>query len=115
MAISDEPVRTCDPGPNAYNVTTLSKDDGRATVTIRSTWDGISTWPNCDGPIVDVALRNTSPHAWLLSLPFGRASKTRAVPSSINRVYTGSQLATIGLVVASDLAELTMINLAVSS
>lgn len=115
MAIPDDPPRTCDPGPGGFNVTQLSKDNGRATVTIRSTWDGVSVWPRCDGPIVDVTLRNTSPRAWLLTLPVGRASKTRLVSSSINRVYSGAQLATIGLITVSDVAGLIMTDLSVDS
>lgn len=115
MAIPDDPPRTCDPGPGGFNVTQLSKDNGRATITVRSTWDGVSAWPTCDGPIVDVTLRNTSPKAWLLSFPVGRAAKTRLLASGANRVFSGTQLATIGLVAASDLADLTMTDLSVSS
>lgn len=96
-------------------VTVLSKDEGRATITIRATWDGISVWPDCDGPIVDVTFRNTSPHAWLLSFPVGRASKTRVLASAANRMFTGSQLTTIGLINVSDIAELTMTSLSVDS
>lgn len=95
--------------------TVLSKDNGRATITVNATWDGVSVWPDCDGPIVDVSFRNTSPHAWLLSLPFGRATKTRVVASSSNRVFTGTQLATLGLVALTDLTGLTMTDMSVVS
>lgn len=114
MGIPEAP-KTCDPGPGGFNQTVLSKDDGRATITIRSTWDGASVWPDCDGPIVDVTFRNTSPHAWLVSLPFGRAAKTRVMASSVNRAFTGAQLTSIGLTNAQDLAELTMTDMSVDS
>lgn len=106
---------TCDPGPGNYNETVLSKDNGRATITIRSTWDGVSVWPDCDGPIVDVTFRNTSPHAWLLSFPAGRAAKTRTLASGANRVWTGAQLTTIGLLTASDVVGLMMTDMTVAS
>jgi hypothetical protein len=106
---------SCDPGVGNYNVTQLSKDNGRAMITIRSTWDGVSVWPNCDGPIVDVTFRNTSPHAWLLSFPVGRAAKTRSLMSGANRVFTGAQLAPIGLVAATDIADLHMVDVTVPS
>jgi hypothetical protein len=109
------PGDSCDPGSSGFNVTQIVRDNARVAVTIRSTWDGVSAWPNCDGPIVDVTLRNTSPKAWLLSVPFGRTSKTRTVASSANRIFSGTQLATIGLVNTSDLADLTLTDMSVAS
>jgi hypothetical protein len=106
---------TCDPGPGNFNTTVLSKDNGRATITVRSTWDGASVWPNCDGPIVDVTFRNTSPKAWLIHLPMGRTTKTRVLASSTSRSFTGAQLTSIGLTMAADLAELRMTDMSVSS
>jgi hypothetical protein len=106
---------SCDPGPGNYNVTQLSKDNGRATITIRSTWDGVSTWPDCDGPIVDVTLRNTSPTPWLLSLPVGRAARTRIIASGANRVFVGAQLTPLGLTSAADVLGLLMTTMAVNS
>lgn len=106
---------SCDPGPGSFNRTVLSKDDGRATITMRSTWDGVSEPPDCDGPIADVTFRNTSPRAWLIEFPVGRAAKTRVMASGISRVFSGSQLVSIGLVNAVDLAGLRMTDMSAVS
>lgn len=109
MAIPNEPVHSCDPGPGNFNVTELSKDNGRATITIRSTWDGVSVWPNCDGPIVDITFRNTSAYTHIVTFPNGRAAKTRSMAPGVNRVLSGSQLTTAGLVALADTYGFSMI------
>jgi hypothetical protein len=95
--------------------TTLSKDDGQVTITIRATWDGISAWPDCDGPVIDIAFRNTSPRAWLLQFPSGKAAKTRVLSSGMNRLFSGATLTTLGLVAATDLVGLAMTDMSVDS
>lgn len=109
------PKGSCDPGPGLLNETVLSKANGRCTITVRWSWDGVSVWPGCDGPIVDVTFRNTSPHAWLATFPAGRATRTRAVPAGMDRVFSGAILTTIGLVNISDASGLGMIDTTVPS
>lgn len=110
------PFGSCDPGVGNFNVTQLAKDNGRVTITVYSTWDGVSTWPDCDGPISSVVLRNVSPHAWTVTFPRGRTTKTRMIASSTNRTFTGAQLAgTIGLTTASDVFDFFTTNLTVNS
>lgn len=109
------PQGTCDPGLSLFNETVLSKDNGRVTITIRWSWDGVSVWPDCTGPIVAVAMRSTSPRAWLAGFPAGRAAKTRVVTAGMSRVFTGAQLTTIGLVSIADVAEFVMTDLSVPS
>lgn len=89
--------------------TVLSKDDGRVTVTINATWDGTSAWPVCDGPIVDVTLRNQSQSEYVATFPSGRAAKTRVLLPGVRRVFTGAQLTTVGLLTVSDAVNWTLL------
>lgn len=114
MAIPDPP-RTCDPGPGNYWTTVLEKFNARVRFAVRWSWDGVSTWPDCTGPVVDVTLTNISPHAWQAQFPLGRAAKTRTIAAGASRVFTGTQLATIGLVTVDDVLGVRMIDLAVPS
>jgi hypothetical protein len=93
----------------------LSKFGGRATFTCRWGWDGVSTFPDCDGPILDVTLTNSSPHAWQIQLPVGRAAKTRTLAAGASRTWTSTQVASIGLVNASDFWGFRMVDLTAPS
>ena len=99
---------SCDPSPNPFQTTVLSKDNGRVTFTCRWAWDGVSTPPNCQGPIEDVRVQNTGPNVWILSLPNGQTQKTRELLPGTDRTFSGQQLAGVGLLVASDIEGVNM-------
>jgi hypothetical protein len=42
---------------------------------VRWTWDGVSVYPECDGPVVQVHYINTGSETWYAHLPL----KTRGV------------------------------------
>lgn len=106
------PRDTCDPAPNEFNKTVLSKDDGRVTFTCRWRWDGVSVQPNCQGPIEDVRVQNTGPNTWELSLPNSTTQKTRLLVPGEDRTFTGQQLAGIGLLKVSDIEGVVMTQVA---
>lgn len=47
-------VHSCNPADygRTYNAMSLTVTGG-ATITVRWNWDGVSVYPNCDGPLVD--------------------------------------------------------------
>jgi hypothetical protein len=103
------PRLTCDPSPDAHYVTTLSKGNGTVTVTIRSDWDGVSTPPNCTGPLFDARLQNTGTNTWILKLPNGRLAKNRPITPGTDQTFNATQLANIGLVTIEDIENLTLV------
>jgi hypothetical protein len=99
---------SCDPSPELHNKTVLSKDNGRVTFTVRWSWDGVSVYPDCQGPIFDVRVQNTGPDVWTLSLPEGDTQKTRDLLPGVDQTFTGQQLAGIGLLTVDDVANVTL-------
>jgi hypothetical protein len=83
-------------------VTVLAKGDGLVIVTIAADEAGL---------IETVRLQNTSPHEWLVTFPVSRsATKTRALPSNVDHVFSGAQLTAIGLVTTDDVAGFTLVD-----
>lgn len=88
-------------------VVTLAKGNGQITVTISLGWDGVSAYPDCDGPINSVRIQNTGTTVWYLHLPKARGgSRAVAITAGVDRSFTGAQLAQIGLVTIDDISEL---------
>lgn len=96
----------CDPGPGQFNLQTLG--DSEIVVTVRYGWDGVSLFPDCDGPIQDVRLQNVGTRTRTLSIPAGRKLKSRDILPGTDVTFTGAQLAQIGLETAADLADMTL-------
>lgn len=65
------PLGTCDPASRGeeHNVVEYAVDGGNVVVTIRWDWDGVSEMPACDGPVVDIRVRNTSALMYYANLP----------------------------------------------
>lgn len=99
---------SCDPSPEPYNVIALSKASGQVTVTVKSTWDGVSVWPNCAGPIVDVRLQNTGADTWILNLPNGKKLKNRPILPGTDTTATGAQLVALGVETLADIEDFTL-------
>lgn len=96
------PKGSCDPGPGQTNALDLAMGDGTVLVSIRYGWDGVSTVPNCDGPIESIRLRNTGSTTWIVVLPSGRQAKNRPIAPGVDQTFSGAQLAAIGLETRSD-------------
>ena len=104
------PKGVCDPAPAAYNETGMWLNNGTVGVTIRWTWDGVSVFPECDGPVVSVRAVNTSDAAWSVRLPRARRTVGRRVTLQPGDDVTvsGSTLANRGYETYSDCLDLLM-------
>lgn len=92
------PKGSCDPSPDAFHVMTLTKGNGDVTVDIRYGWDGVSVYPNCVGPVLQIHYTNTGAVTWYARLP----RKTRgqafvAIPPGTDQTVTGNTLRQAGL------------------
>jgi hypothetical protein len=95
--------------PLGYNVITLTKGNGTVTVDVRWTWDGVSVWPECDGPVVQVHYTNTGTETWYAHLP----RKTRgvtdvAITPGEDQVVSGNALRQAGLDTLGTILGLTL-------
>lgn len=96
----------CNPAPELHNQVTLSKGNGLVTIDILWDWDGVTVFPNCNGPIFTVHVTNQSPDNWYVTLPFGRRGMSfRAVPGT-DKTYSGASLALVGLQTYTDVSDL---------
>jgi hypothetical protein len=108
MGLLDK-VQTCDPAPNPHHTVELVKGDGQVSITIRVGWDGVSVWPNCVGPIIDLRLRNVGTDTWILNMPNGRKLKNRSITPGTDVTLTGAQLENLGVTTIADLEGFTLI------
>lgn len=107
MGLLDK-VQTCDPAPEPHHTVELAKGDGQVSVTIHAGWDGLSVWPNCVGPIVDMRLRNVGTDTWILNLPNGRKLKNNPIEPGTDVTLTGAQLENLGVRTIADLEDFTL-------
>jgi hypothetical protein len=91
------PKGVCDPGPGAFNEMTLTQDG--LTCVVRYGWDGVSVFPDCNGPVEDVHLTNpTARTVWVLLPRKGSGNKWEAVlPGADITLTKGGQLNSRGL------------------
>lgn len=73
------PKGICDPSPEPYNTLSLAVADGRVVAEIRWEWDGVSVYPDCDGPVIYVRIRNLSADTFEVLLPNARRPSGRIV------------------------------------
>lgn len=89
----------------------LTMGDGTVTATITWTWDGVSVFPACDGPIVSVRVVNAGTIAWQVRTP--RASKpggrTYTIQPGQDITLQGSTLNQRGITLLSRVEDLTLI------
>lgn len=98
------PKGSCDPGPGAFNETTLSKGGGAVTVTVRYGWDGVSVYPSCAGPLEDAHVVNASAETWYAHFARRRGgTRTVSIDPGDDRTVTGAQLAAVGLTTLADI------------
>lgn len=101
------PIGTCDPASrgDALNVTEYAVDNGNVDVMIRWGWDGVSVMPNCNGPLVDVRLRNSSEVTYYVNLPAKKKGlRNIEIPPGSDTTYTAQQLKQVGLDTYADTA-----------
>jgi hypothetical protein len=102
------PKGTCDPAPAAFNTTHIVKGNGEIDVQIRVGWDGVSVYPDCQGPIIRVLVANTSAtRTWYAIAP--RANGGRRVltmPPGFSNSWSGAALASIGLTTIADIDDI---------
>ncbi len=103
------PVPTCagtQDGP--YRVVRLERtfpDGGLVGITARYTWDGVSSYPACDGDVHDVHVYNTSTTKdGYVKLPNRRrGNKWIDIPPGTDVTISGGQLNSYGVETAADL------------
>jgi len=110
-------IGTCDPATRGktFNVLATQYAGGLVGITVRYGWDGVSTYPNCDGPIIQVQVFNNDSVSWWVHT-VGRKGQPIALQMvpGFSATYTGAQLATLGFNNKTDLDELTLSKSAVA-
>lgn len=109
------PVGTCDPATRgqAFNVMELAAGGGQVIITVRYSWDGVSTRSTppvgCDGPVKDVRIRNLSLISYWALLPSKKVGNPwfEMLPGS-DQTFQGGQLGVVGLQTYSDCAGVTI-------
>lgn len=82
----------------------LPNGSGFVNADVRYTWDGVSVWPACDGPVTFLRTRNTGTQtAWAL-LPDKKHAPlwVQIDPGTDVTVTSHGQLNTLGLANATD-------------
>lgn len=88
----------------------LADDSGSVLIDCRYTWDGVSVWPYCDGPVVYLQTRNTgtSP-AWALLPDKKRGNPWVQIDPGTDVVITAKgTLGNLGLSNAQDVQTVTL-------
>ena len=95
---------SCDPAPEPYNVMEMSEGGGDMLVRILWSWDGISVWPQCAGPIVSGRIWNTGTRTWYAHF-IGRRGQPRtiAIPPGTDVTRDATWLAQRGIQTLADL------------
>ena len=81
-----------------FHVVEYDVDNARVRVTIRWQWDGTSTFPDCDGPVIDIRVVNTSDVTYYANLPAKKKGlRNFEIPPGTDATYSGNQLKQAGL------------------
>lgn len=96
----------CDHNARGMAYDKIAIEKGPVTLDIRFTWDGVSTHPDCDGPILTVRVTNSSTTAtWYVTLPRKRRKdKFVAIPPGTDVTLNGAALSGAGFDSALDVA-----------
>lgn len=106
------PKGVCDPSPAPTNTLNLAVLDGLVSVTVESEWDGISVYPNCDGPVVSVRIRNLTDGSVSAMLPNARRASGRvytAQPGLDMTITAPGTLKSFGYETIQDMGDLTIV------
>lgn len=93
------PIQSCDPAAHGVTFFTVEYDvDAVVFVTIQWDWDGVSTYPDCDGPLRSARLRNDSDVTYYCNLPAKKKGlRNFEIPPHSDNTYTPQQLRQAGL------------------
>lgn len=82
------PIATCDEVARGLPYNEVAEEREGVAYVFRWTWDRTSAWPNCDGPIIYMRVKNTnSSPRWVL-LPNKRAgSSWQQIPAGYENVW----------------------------
>jgi hypothetical protein len=73
------------------------------------TWDGVSVWPFCDGPVIYLRTSNTSVvTVWALLPDKKRGDPWVAIPPGTTTITRKQDLSTLGLSNATDVQRVTL-------
>jgi len=87
----------CSSTPDAWHNITLERIG--VLVDLRWVWDGVSVRPDCDGPVLDLHVRNNAGADRWAQLPRARGgTRSVLIPAGTDRILTQSQCAAVGLV-----------------
>lgn len=97
--------RNCNPAPDPYHVVQYSKGNGEVFVEVGYGWDGISVFPNCQGPLVGARVSNLSQtRTWyaVFTRPRGGVRVITFAPGTV-QTYSAAQLSSVGLDTREDI------------
>lgn len=106
------PKGVCDPAPEEYNTLYLGVLDDRVAVTVLWSWDGVSVYPDCDGPIVSVRVQNLTDAAVSALLPNARKQAGRVYtlqPGADITITSPGTLKNLGYETIRDMDDLTVV------
>lgn len=101
---------SCDPTPATVNHLQFDVADGQVAIDVTWAWDGISIWPDCDGPVQSIQVKNLGTTPYTLQIPNGRKAKTVTLTPGFNQTYTSAgQFKQFGVETYRDLLDVDLI------
>lgn len=102
----------CDPSPDPYNIQQQTKANGEVLIWIAYGWDGVSVYPDCQGPLVGARVQNTNQVGGTVWYAHLEGKKNHPITVAIQpgpaATYSAAQLAAVGLSTVDDIAGLTL-------
>lgn len=107
------PKGNCNPAPDAYNQQVLALGNGAIQVDAHYGWDGVSVFPDCNGPLLSAHVTNaTVDQTWYAVFPRPRRPKAPPIVITMgpgfDQTYTQQQLSSVGLDTIQDLQDFTL-------
>jgi hypothetical protein len=101
----------CLPRPGEQFLTDeMYRGNGAVHILVRWSWDNVSVYPACDGPIQDVFVENTGVETWRCLLPNKkRGNPWVDIPAGFSDTITGNRLNQAGLTTRSDVLGIELV------
>lgn len=106
------PRGVCDPSPAPAHTLYLGVLNDQVSVEVQWTWDGVSTFPECDGDVQSVRIRNLTDVAVTAMLPNARKAAGRvytAQPGLDMTISAPGTLRSLGFETYLDLLDLSVV------
>jgi hypothetical protein len=105
------PTRTCNPADWGATWAVGRLGIGPILLEWEAGWDGVSVWPECNGPLHSLHVLNTSTtDTWYAHFKGKRGQpKVIDIPPSTDRTFNQGQLGSRGFQDASDLGDLQIL------